>query len=177
MAGGSDLARRLHENGLLTVAIFSLFTASTLSVSAGEQSKASDNALTESEKQIASVFGLSRPTSASGALAVSKNAAAKGKAGADGAIHSLIDGKALAEAGKLIPPSVQEAADLGCDTARKLMRRAAVNLNQCGQWLVSLEQQFNSAPVVTPAGSPYITRSSRHLRLMPDGRVKTVVAN
>lgn len=171
------MARRLHENGLLTIAIFSLFTASTLSVSAGERSKASDNALAESGKQIASVLGLSRPASAAGAQGSSKKAVATAKAGADQAIHSLIDGKSLAEAGKLIPPSVQEAADLGCDTARKLMRRAAINLSQCGQWLVSLEQQLNSAPVITPAGPPYITRSSRHLRLMPDGRIKTVVAN
>jgi uncharacterized protein (DUF2236 family) len=173
------LARRLQENGWLFATIFTISTTFISPLFAGELSAASDKAAPVNSKQIASVTGVSRPASArKAATSVKLKAVANGSAAnPESGLQALMDAHALAAAGRLVPPSVQEAADLGCETARKLMRKAAVNLSQCGQWLVSLEQQLNSAPVATPAGPPYITRSIRHLRLMPDGRIKTVVPN
>lgn len=74
-----------------------------------------------------------------------------------------------------LPVCVQSAADRSCKIARQFGQILAGKSGQVEQWLAHCWKQMNTLPVVTPVGSPYVTPSSRHLRLMPDGRLKTVV--
>lgn len=81
----------------------------------------------------------------------------------------------LAQIKKNMPRDLQEAADRGCQAAREGIHLVAARFDQAGKWLAHIAAQMNSLPVVTPVGSPYVSKSDRHLRIMPDGRLKTVV--
>ena len=146
---------------LLLVAVFLLGDLATvpLPAVASDRGSAPANA---AGRQIASVTGIARGERSQTAKPAGKCA-------------KLAGAEFLAHAQKALPVTVQDAADRSCQAARQCMHVAAANLSHFGQWLVQIDRQLNALPVATPVGSPYVTGSSKHLRMMPDGRLKTVI--
>lgn len=83
-----------------------------------------------------------------------------------------------------IPPTVDEAADFCVQTGNRMGKVATDKAREVSNWLGVFAKQMNSAPTVTPAGSPYETqaplkfgpvRFNNKPWFMPDGRLKTLV--
>lgn len=148
-----------------------------LPANAGERLGAADNAGNAGGRQLASVLGVPRPVHRGPLhLARIEHRVSGAKTGGNKGLESPVKatGEFVQAVATELPPTVQNAADRGCEAARQFLKLAAVKLDLLGRWAAGLWRQTNSLPVMTPAGNSYVPISARHLFLARDGRLKTV---
>lgn len=77
-----------------------------------------------------------------------------------------------------VPKSVEEVVDAAWVASNKFAKASYQKVTEVWKWLVAWYKQNHSAPVITPAGSPYVqgpVTHSQQLYYTHEGRLKTVV--
>jgi len=78
-----------------------------------------------------------------------------------------------------VPKSLEEAADAAWVASNKFAKTSYKKVMEVWKWVAAWYKQNNSAPIATPAGSPYVQGPVQHtphqLYYTNEGRLKTVV--